>query len=1013
MSVKFNVEKPFESIANFCNNSPFFNQNEKSRFIEETRQYFAKKAYWDEDVVIPESYKKRFSTDVATLLGTACLPRSERMRLLATIQKVTNSHFNGLNEAFQVYQMKDRSGWGWMSMGACRASNLKVPPLTSDTGIAKPILVTSDGLTPSLQYTLDHISHFLYRENYDESVSLDVSIESLVDLFNFAVEKKIDPIRDGLIDIFKRISRDDHEKLSNHVLKYLDNPAFFNALLQVEKMLYYKYGTPERARNFNCGVKVPEYIRKTGSVTFDLPSANAIPSYWWNEENPLESIARFTDRFSVLNSEEQRAAVATIRDFFFGLAQSNKSKRPLDPKRFSLVDLKFLLSFIPKDPATMNFERHRFIAAVQKVTELQFTALAEEDQVYPLEMRFTASPEIPQEVSSGWLRKGFAKDSPLFWREPSRGAIECGYEELKPICLDQMNPLLALGLQQLQYGSMTFNEGEVAGKVEIAVELLQLADNWKWESLQKACYDWLRECEKKYSAKEPAKWDTAVASTLHNLFVTFKGLYPALSPDMAALSEESIYQTLRFNYDEKVFKDKNDLEYFYKSFNKFKSKLNPKILKALIKYSKDAPEKAKTVIPENAKTVINAELPGLIADYFGLDFQISEYLCGSKAARNPNTAISLDTILDRRDAKELADLSKLLEQAHVSQFFAEIGLAEPLDSLKACIDQHLALEGKMLPTCQCLADDFKKWLPVNPTDPLPDDFSCRLTELMKIVSARYQDKNSRVVKVLSSLASSEGLFKSFVEAKAEKFDGSFFRQITLAATDVRKFSAILASKEIQAFFQENGVTTIELFRSFLSHQIAKAEIEPSIAALLNNLENKQLNDEELKRIGRFVQEFKAIPQNASIRAFTLRTRELLSKSSLLQEIKGTDMIDLRWRDRINDQTLETVKDSITKAFTRRTFIETYIPNNKLLSKFINDRIFSLTKNDMSEEQKAEEFDREVKTLSYDAAQELLTILTSEQVIKQFSENSLASAREFLVTRLKAYMATKPATGWLW
>ena len=60
MAVKFNIEKPFESIANFCNNSAFFNQKERKVFIEETRQYFGKKAYWDEDVVIPRIIKSDF-----------------------------------------------------------------------------------------------------------------------------------------------------------------------------------------------------------------------------------------------------------------------------------------------------------------------------------------------------------------------------------------------------------------------------------------------------------------------------------------------------------------------------------------------------------------------------------------------------------------------------------------------------------------------------------------------------------------------------------------------------------------------------------------------------------------------------------------------------------------------------------------------------------------------------------------------------------------------------------------
>ena len=233
-----------------------------------------------------------------------------------------------------------------------------------------------------------------------------------------------------------------------------------------------------------------------------------------------------------------------FRDFFFELAQSNKSVKPLDPERFSKVDLKFLLTLIPNEP----FERHRFIAAVQKVTQLQFTALAEEDQVYPLEMRFT---DTPQEISYGWLTKGFVKDSKLEIKQPT----ESGHMELAPIRLEQMNPLLMLALQQLQYSSMTFNEAEVTGKVELAIELYQLAEKCAWNSLKRATIDWFQECAK---TCEATKWHSAIASTLHNpaCFAFFKHqTRDWLSPDTSSLSEESLYQTLRFNFDDYEIKE--------------------------------------------------------------------------------------------------------------------------------------------------------------------------------------------------------------------------------------------------------------------------------------------------------------------------------------------------------------------------------------------------------------------------------------------------------------------------
>lgn len=1012
MTTKFNTEKPFETIANFCNNSAFFNRDQRSSFVEETRQYFAKKAYWDEDVAIPEPYKKRFSTDLATLLGTSLLPRSEKMRLLATVEKATKCHFKGLNEEFQVYQMTNEhesklgTSWGWMSMGACRASSLKVPPLSSDTGITQAVIIPSDGLTPALRYTLDHIAHFLYSEKKEGITSLDIPLESLVDLFHFAVEKKIDPIVDCLIGIFKRISRQDHEKLSVYVVKYLDNPAFLEALLQIEEILTDSPCMSIRV-HFNRTVKHKDrfdYFNKfVPSIAFESPSAVANPSYWWNAKKPFESIAQFTDRFSVLNPKEQSAAFATIRDFFFDLAQSNQNISPLTPERFSLVDLKFLLSLIPNDPDSKNFERHRFIAAIQKVTRLQFTALAEEDQVYPLEMRYTDSSEIPQDVSSGWIRKDFAKGSNLKLRDPNAREIGCGYIDAEPICLDQMNPMLALALQQVQYASMTFNEAEVAGKVATAFELLQFAEKWGLSRIKEATRIWLKEtCSGKATYRtdpnnqQMPKLHSAVSSALHNKEF-FKSMdrgadriWYKLVPDTASLSEESIYHTLRYNLDDYTLRN-NVHRAKELAINTIGSP-NPKTIKALIKFSKE--------VPEEAQLAIDGVICDLISEYFGLHRQIVPYIYGTTVL-DPELAIALDNNLDKEKMLELGKL--LLNQPGIGQFFADIGRAEQFESLATSVRHYCQLQ---MPSSGRLADAFEAWSPKSINDPIPAYFSPLLNELIKVVSIRYQNKNTRVVKVLSALLNGEERsFSSFVKADPESFENSFrfYPEKPISVNNGRKLCAILASKDIQTFLVENGVTTVELFREFLDLHIAKTEIDLSLTAVENNLNFKQPDEVELKRIDGFVKELRSIPSNASLREFTSRTRELLSKCALVQEIKGTDMITLPHKKP------KVLVASLTKAYARRTFLETLFPVEKQTQrKFISDRLNSFNQTDKSELQKREEFEREVKNLSFDAAQELFLRLDSVQAVTLFRDNEQAYARELMIRGLRAYLATKTA-----
>lgn len=246
---------------------------------------------------------------------------------------------------------------------------------------------------------------------------------------------------------------------------------------------------------------------------FDSPLDDEKPisasglSPFFNPQKPFKSIARFVDHFSFLNNKEHNQLFHTIMKFFLNKAAKNQSVDipPKYIKRFSVLDLKFLMDHFPANTNTKNYvrRRHRLIAAIQKVTQKRFLQIPENDQLYVTVCRTVDFPK----GHYGWLRKSFVDDTTLSSYQKSGEGSVLSYVDCKPIQLDGINHFQSLVLEQLQYPAV--NETmlkELDAYVRQALEgnrvsaeflsevfeLIYFAEIWEMQPLQSAIVTFIK-----------------------------------------------------------------------------------------------------------------------------------------------------------------------------------------------------------------------------------------------------------------------------------------------------------------------------------------------------------------------------------------------------------------------------------------------------------------------------------------------------------------------------------------
>jgi len=937
VSIKFNVEKPFDSMAMFSNAQAFLTEEQKDSFSVEASQFFSEKGYRDEAIEIPAEYRERFLDDLAILLGIKALDHPEKMRTLAAVEKVTGCHFTGLSREFQVYPLeverpeKLATRWGWVAALDCKGLGLNEPAINSNT------------------------------EGYDPQ----------------------------------------------------------GAIIRTAAPVLTEHET---------------YTRKFIPAPTPKSSAEAVaPSRFFNPEQPFESIARFSDRFSILNHQEQKSMVATVRNFFLSKAAEEKTvELPANYReRFSKVDLKLLLDLLPQtfsDRDKEKFEKDRFIAAVQKVTQLQFTSLKKEDRVYPIVMDYKTAHTVAHNQFSGWLGHGNAEITFTAAEE------NCGYAKAQPIHLEGMTPLIALTLQLFQYEYAHRDALMVKGHVEPLVDLLCLARKYSWNTLRDLSFTKLQDAIvlALKRANTDSNFHTTIARMLHKSGVQqamkdFK--MGILQPDTESLSDEALYQTLRYNLS-------------YLNGTNFASIVNcsigrktPNNLIALIRFRREIQEEQ-----------LCKQIDEYVAEYiFGLAFKesynkynIKKFIADRiqnilRASEPTDLAPQLDRQLwsYQFSEKEGTQLIDLFERQDVRQFLIETQSREKPDDIINDIRTYYQV---LKPSTVRVEEAFSHWQAKE--DSCPAQFSSALKQLCEIVSKRYQDKRARVERVFVALDNclgnrSNNLLEMFFEAycnPGDRFDKTLqsrLPKINVKEASVKKICSILATEDFRLFLMENDIdlSAIDLLRQYLESEIKRNKVSDSIKNLRYELLYEKSEGNQLSSAIAFMKGWKSSPDttpeaNPSCllenRDRYDRAEQLLKSFSLLAQKESITLRPCDWSE------CKKSIDELETACFIRSFLDTFVAEDKRkIKNFFHDQMLYICKRIYDHHH--EGFDKRIKEIPFEDAEALLNAIEKQEAQVLFAEYNFLSQKEFFINRLKAYIATNPkpkpepkqSGGWFW
>ena len=288
----FSLDTPFASIAAFHNQQEYFSVIERTRFVLDVRQFFARCAFLDKDVSLPNEYAKRFEEiDLPLLLADQGLSKADKLRMVATMEKTTRCRFERLSKEFRVGQFhvvrvssqgkKLADGWCWMAAKTLGSSNLE-----GDL----------QRLTPSALRALDEVAELLYGTVREGRVILGTRMRPLVDLMRFAVEKRIEPLKECLTEIFRGVDNKTRVEMAAQVCRSLEIP--FTAEMSAQISFHSLQDVLIGGEN-NLSTEQEEFIRAfpdaanaRTSVALLSPSGNAEPSPYFDPENPFPSIAK-------------------------------------------------------------------------------------------------------------------------------------------------------------------------------------------------------------------------------------------------------------------------------------------------------------------------------------------------------------------------------------------------------------------------------------------------------------------------------------------------------------------------------------------------------------------------------------------------------------------------------------------------------------------------------------------------------------------------------------------------
>ncbi len=798
-----------------------------------------------------------------------------------------------------------------------------------------------------------------------------------------------------------------------------------------------------------------------GSLAHEFTKGVANLDWAFDPAKPIESIMRFTDHHPVLCREDQGTVFMNIHRFVISMAIADKSLEiPAEYReRFCWIDMLFLSDFHSNcfhSGENIQFEKHRFIAAIQKVTGLQFTTLKESDQVYLVRLRYLGQQAIPQDTFSCWLMKEFVQDSIFKDRLFSSDQELDGAVKAEPITLDDMNPLLAVTLMQFQYPPIKLNEIEVVGRFELSFELFQNARKWSMNNLQKAIISSLKKANE--STTDKVKLHSAIASLLPRpevLDVVRQVIgEDILNPDSEHDSDTTLLAALRFNTRSLTPSNCNDI---------VKASVGDKRkrFRILSHYRQELGFSEAGLTIGNylsRKLFTSMEGPLNSSDYSGivltrlrsfLSSAINALFQESKIPQNAwresdkkstDCAVILDELISADD-RDKDRLLTLLQQQSVILCFKEKQCGNKREQL---INAIRSFYDQLLPVKKLVRASSQDWIECFEETSLDAKskfkiFWVNLEQLMQIVTARYQDKRARVQSVLCAI--NESLLHPILKVCHESANYAFMNTLPdmladkkTSVAELRRLAHLFSMDRLRIFFKENDFDAFgQLIQDYLLYRIQRCEVDGYLRSFGRDLSDANcLSSEKLPGIKLFISEFKsqsALLDFEPAQAFSgvyryIKLRALANK--ILSTHYPYCRTGLSERSQIVFERFDTTDRididiaSLEKMCNYRCFLDSLVVRRPALKDlaFKMDRIsrWDLTSGEERLAKLIREYEEITKQISSEDAQELLSALSSPANSELLISVLESEKKQFIEARLSDYIAKKAevvSKPWFW
>lgn len=371
--ISFDSNQPFGSLATFTENQSEYLDEQKKIAFETLEKLFSSLAYKKEVFPLEESdlVKNHYIPVLINISEELKLETSRIDSLIANISKVGGAALAQINPPSPFYEIVIKEGedeyLGQILTRYVKGSKKLFPQ-------NKKIIIESKKVSPSALFALQRFQN-LRPHPKTKNLEINFSFDALCELIVFAQEWDLKPLLKELRELDALITeKKDQNKFEK--AKQNNNLEIINQALQTDKKgkgvnsfyLIEDYQENNHVQPFGCF--------HCSQVVFCEPSCSSVPSEWFNEETPYDSMILFTKACAKLSLDTQNRFFSHIRQFF----------SPSNPKTMALPeDIEHLfartLPFYLRAFPIKKRERYRLIANIMRIAQKEFSNLRKDDQL--------------------------------------------------------------------------------------------------------------------------------------------------------------------------------------------------------------------------------------------------------------------------------------------------------------------------------------------------------------------------------------------------------------------------------------------------------------------------------------------------------------------------------------------------------------------------------------------------------------------------------------------------------